>query len=498
MLTNQYNPDILTCLANLSSDEVFTPPSLANEMLDLLPAELWSDKNAKFLDPFTKSGVFLREIAKRLIKGLETEFPDLQQRLDHIFHNQIFGIAITELTGLLARRSVYCSKFANGKYSVTQFDNPQGNILFERVEHTWKNGKCTFCGASEKEYKDKRDEDLETHAYQFIHTNTPEEIFNMKFDVIIGNPPYQLNDGGHGTSASPLYHEFVVQAKRLEPKHLVMIIPSRWFGGGKGLDSFREKMLNDDRTRKIVDYVDASEVFPGVDIAGGVCFFHWVRGTSGMCEVQTIHRGESSNSKRPLNEFDKLVRYGKAVSIIRKIVAKGERTMNTQVSSRKPFGFPTNARPSGKGTLTLVWNGGEGNIEYDTVAAGSDMIDKWKVITSKVSYDHGGQPDTEGKRRVLSRVEVLPPHTICTETYLVAGFYDSEEEANNLAEYLRTKFLRFLVSQLSYSQDITKDRFAFVPIQDFDESWTDEKLFRKYGLSQDEIEFIESMIRPMD
>lgn len=496
MITN-YNPDVLSCLANLSNDEVFTPPSLANQVLDLLPREIWRNKEIKFLDPVCKTGVFLREIAKRLITGLESEIPDLQERVNHIYKNQLYGIAITELTALLTRRTLYCSKRADSPFSVcSDFTQPSGNIRYERIEHSWQNGKCSFCGAAEDSLG--RGDELENYAYEFIHTENPENIFNMKFDVIIGNPPYQLSDGGFGKSASPIYQKFVSQAKKLNPRYLTMIIPSRWFAGGKGLDSFREEMLNDSRIRKIIDYWDSTECFPGVDIAGGICYFLWEKDYWGDCEIINIHRENKSVSKRPLNQFDKLIRFGEAVLIVKKIKELNENTLSEYVSSRKPFGLATNVKPAAKGDLILVWNGGRGLFESSKITIGKELINKWKVITSKVSYDHGGQPDKEGQRRVLSKAEILAPNEICTETYIVVGAFDSEEMAKNLLSYIKTKFVRFLVSLLSFSQDITRDRFTFVPVQDFTQTWTDEKLYKKYGLTDEEIQFIDSMIKPME
>lgn len=492
-----YNPDVLSCLANLSNDEVFTPPNLANQMLDLLPTSLWSDKNARFLDPVCKSGVFLREIAKRLLIGLETTIPNQQERIDHIFNRQLFGIAITELTSLLSRRSVYCSKAANGRYSVCErFDNESGNILFKRVEHTWRNKKCVYCGANQEEYG--RSEELETHAYQFIHTNDPDIIFNMKFDVVIGNPPYQLSDGGFGTSATPIYHKFVEQAKKLNPKYLSMIIPARWYAGGKGMDDFRDEMLRDTHIREIVDFPEAIDCFPGVQIKGGVCYFLWDRDNPGDCRVRTSSKGSIvSEMTRPLLEpgCDTFIRYNEAISILKKVQAFNEPSLKEKISARKPFGLDTTFKGKTKpfeGSITLYQNGGIGYVKSAEIKNNIGLIKLFKVLIPPLGSGSDSFPHP-----ILGKPFVVRPQSACSETYLVASVFNNEKEAKNFAAYLTTRFLRFLVLLNKPTQHATSKVYGFVPVQDFKQEWNDEKLFKKYGLADDEISFIESLVRPM-
>lgn len=499
MLNNSgYNPDVLSCIANLSSDEVFSPPALVNQMIDLLPDSLWSDPNTRVLDPGCKSGVFLREIAKRLDKGLEEQIPDRQTRINHIFSSQLFGLAITELTALLARRSLYCSKWANGKYSVCDdFDDDAGNISFSRIEHTWADGRCIHCGANQLNYD--AGDDLESHAYNFIHTDKPEDIFNMKFDVIIGNPPYQLNDGGGtGSSAKPIYHLFVEQAIKLNPQFLVMIIPSRWFTGGKGLDEFRNKILRDNRIHTIVDYFDSTQCFPGVDISGGVCYFMWKKDHSGDCDVISI-RGESlSTMHRPLLEegSDTFIRFNEAVSIIRKIKSKNQRSFEKLVSARKPFGISSIVSINEKQLSDLVFIHAypkNGYIKNREISHNIEWVDKFKVYIAKAYGERGAFPYL-----VLGKPFIGLPGTCCSETYLVLGPFKSHKESKNVISYVKTKFFRFLVLMKKNTQNAPKGVYTFVPAQEFEHRWTDNELYRMYGLTPDETSFIESMIRPME
>jgi site-specific DNA-methyltransferase (adenine-specific) len=508
------NPDVLTCIANLSNDEVFTPPEFANKMLDTLAAawaadhdgaNIWADETLTFLDPVSKSGVFLREITSRLNEGLKERITVPEDRVDHILTKQVFGIGITYLTSLLARRSVYCSKYADGPHSVaTSFTDSDGNIWFERMSHTWVHGRCRYCGASQKTLD--RGEGFETHAYAFIHTSDMQarlgELFgdDMHFDVIIGNPPYQLDDGGYGTSAAPIYQLFVERALELDPRFAVFVTPSRWMTGGKGLDKYRERMLSDRRMRAIVDYPKLYEGFPGVKIRGGISFFLWDRAHDGPCEIQTIWDGQPTGPSvaRYLDAYDVLVRRNEAVPILGKVKAKQEPTLDLVVSSQKPFGLRTyfHGKPDAKGLKNPVKLFGSQKVswvERSDVPTNTSWIDEWKVLMTRVQ---GTSAAVETK--FLSKPIIAGPGSACTESYLVAGRFATEEEATNYASYLRTRFVRFLVSLRKATQDAPKNVYAFVPELPVAQEWTDAKLYKRYGFSKKEIAFIESQIAEHD
>ena len=516
-----HNPDVLTCIANLSNDEVFTPPEFANQLLDTLEAtwakdhkgkRIWSDKSVKFLDPATKSGVFLREIVKRLTDGLIQEFPDLEERIDHILTKQVFGIGVTELTSLLARRSLYCSKLADSRHSIARsFSNSEGNIWYERKEHPWKSGKCPFCGASESEYE--RGLELETHAYGFIHSdNIQSEIQKMfgekmRFDVIIGNPPYQINDGGgEGSSAIPLYHHFVNQAKLLDPKYLTMIIPARWYSGGRGLNDFRADMLGDPQIAEIHDFPETDLVFPGVNIRGGVCYFLRSQNHSGPAKIVNYSKkAEPVVAERSLLEdgLSSFVRYNDAISILKKVRSFKEESFENRVQSRNPYGIGSNFSDfsivkTGRANITLFRSrrgeslDKEVYVEEKYITSNLDFKDKIKVLVSKASP--GGD---EYPHLILGKPFIAPSNSVSTETYLIVDFPKNIKEGKNLISYMETRFFRFLVSLIKNTQNISKGSFAFVPVQDLSHAWTDELLYEKYKLSKKEITFIESMIKQM-
>jgi len=513
------NPDVLTCIANLSNDEVFTPPEFANRMLDTLAeawaanhngANIWADKTVKFLDPCTKSGVFLREITSRLNKGLADEMPNLEERVNHILTQQVFGIGITHLTSLLARRSVYCSKHANGSHSIANgFDSEAGNIWFERLEHTWEGAKCRYCGAPRTIFE--REAGLETHAYAFIHTEEIKtriaELFGgyMQFDVIIGNPPYQMTGGAGGSSDSSIYHLFVEQAMRLEPRYLSMVIPSRWMAGGRGMDEFRRTMLGDRHLRTLVDYPNSAQVFPGVDLKSGVCYFLWDAAHDGDCTVTLIRDQDVVGpTNRKLDEYDVFIRDERAAVILKKVLKKEESSFEDLLTGDTPFGLATNfkafrAGEPGEGEVKIYASSNAGRrsgaMKRSLIAKNTHLIGSWKVLAPKAGPGNSGGhvlPDM-----VLGKPSVAEPNSVCTQTWIVAGPLKSKKQAEIVALYLQTSFVRFLVSLRKISQDAMKGVYRWVPQQNWNQDWNDEALYQKYGITKNEIAFIESMIRPM-
>ena len=496
LINQRHTPDILDCIANLSNDEVFTPPELANKVLDLLPEEVWHNKNLKWLDPACKTGIFLRQIAVRLMEGLRDEFPDEEERRHHIFQNMLYGIAITNLTALMSRRSLYTSKDAGSEKSIAGFTDENGNVSYDNRSHAYKNGSCIYCGNKEKGELD-RDDTLERHAYNFIHL-TPEEAQNMKFDVIVGNPPYQLGDGGNGASASPIYLLFIRQAKKLCPRYLAFIVPSRWFAGGKGLDEFRNEMLHDRHIKKIVDYPDASDCFPGVEIKGGVNYFIWQKDYSGDCEVTTIiGEDEHPSMLRRLDEYDTLIRWNEAIPILRKVRSLHENTLDAKVSSRKPFGLATNFTNfdniNNPDKYKIYANKKIGYVLKTLVPKGAEMIDKWKVIVPKAYGGTATYPHP-----VLGGQIIAQPQEVCTETYIVVSSFNSEEYAKMFVKYMKTRFFRFLVLLAKTTQDATSKVYSYVPDLPMDIEWTDEELYKRYGIDQDEQTFIKQMVKEMD
>jgi len=514
-LHRAHNPDILTCIANLSNDEVFTPPALARRMLDTLAqawardhggANLWANPQVKFLDPCTKSGVFLRDITARLIAGLADEIPDLQARVDHILTRQVFGIAITRLTALLARRSLYCSKIANGTHSVaSRFAGEAGHIWFERTEHDWdKHGRCRFCGAARQALD--RGPNRETHAYAFIHSDDIHtrlrDCFGdeMQFDVIIGNPPYQLGSDG-GTRDVPIYQHFVTQAKALKPRYLTMVIPARWMASGLGLNEFRKDMLADHRIRELVDYPAASEVFPGVEIKAGVCYFLWDAAHQGPCNLTTVRGGEAVGpTPRDLGAYDVLVRDSRAIAILEKVLARKEASINTILARDKEFGWTSNFdgfhQKQKPGDVPLYYiktmQRGVGFIARDKISKSPHLIDTWKVLVPQAYNGGDGVPHP-----VVGKSQIAPAPSVCTQSFLFFHV-ENEAQAKSLQSYYRTRLFRFLVSLRKITQHATHATYLWVPMQDWDTPWTDEMLYEKYGITPEEQAYIESRVRVMD
>ena len=544
------NFDILETITNVGNDEVFTPRKTADMMLNTLPEEVWHNPNYKWLNPATKNGVFEREIAIRLDKGLEAIIPDKEIRRKHILQDMIFSLGQTKFTSNVARRTVYYCSQANRKcdgkkasdghyvngYAIgngSWFNDEEGNIKTPNTNHFYvdnlgrkmpgncigndrKKYKCIYCGiAGDSKYNDKNQR--EKYAYEFIHIpNLDKEHYlqerffggnkEMKFDIIIGNPPYQLqvNDSGKGLGAVPIYQYFVSQAKKLEPKYLCMIIPSRWFSGGVGLDDFRNEMLHDKHIKLLKDFSDSKDCFPGVDINGGVCYFLRDLNYIGACQFTNITNGIISTQSRKLDEYDIFIRKNDALSILKKVLAFKEKKLSDLggCSPQTPYGFLStfegNEMKLNDDDCEILTSKGWRFVPRNEVAKSTNTIDLYKTMISKLTCEHAGTPDKNGKYRVISRMELLNKGQICSQSYLTICPSKSIEEAQNVYEYLRTRFVRFLIQLTLTGMNMSVDNFRFVPWLDFSQRWDDNRLYERYKLDDQEINTIKNMIREME
>lgn len=499
-------PDVLEVISDLSNEEVFTPPAVARAVLAQLPTEVWTNPDLRWIDPFSKTGVFLREVTKGLLVGLADAIPDEKERLKHILSKMIFGVAVTELTGLISRRSVYCARHANTSKSAIRLDKSQGNILFTRVEHEFLNRKCGECHASEAIYGSK-DPNKENHAYALLHQRGREFIskeIGMKFDVVVGNPPYQIEVDEVGQNINPLYHLFIYQAKLLSPKYISMVIPSRWMAAGKGLSDFRQTMLSDKRLRKISDFPNAEDVFPGVGktIEGGICYFLWDSDYNGPCEFESIQNGTVlDRSTRPLDSYDVLVRNSQSLTILEKVLGQKLPSVAEVVSTRDPFGPALSSNfkhyslvKDSPSDLVLYMNKGNTRIaafvNKKYVTRNLQLVNAWKVLVPKARGVTKTGPDV-----VIGTPILAEPGSVCTLTYLAIGPFNTKEEAQNFVEFLGTRVARFLISLRKPTQDTTQSSYEWLPLLDFSRAWTEDELAELFGLSESDLAFIFERVR---
>lgn len=464
--------------------------------------EVFGDSKAKILEINSKTGLYPLYVAYSLYRQRTQDFlaanliedvdnysvEEEQVIWDDILANNIYVICNTPMAQRITHRTLL------GFRPITQKDgNERVNIKAEKLIERATTEKESLIA------------DLKSVGY-WRGTRSKED---MKFSAVVGNPPYQIMDGGAGVSAKPVYNSFVEVAKDLQPLNISMIMPAKWYTDGKGLEAFRSAMLNDKRLSKLVDFTDSRDCFENVDIAGGICYFLWNKDYNGQCNFVSKHQGETKSSMRDLAATDDFIRHIEAVSIIDKVKNYSNvGYYSERVSTRKPFGLSTNDTALDFGDITLIFNGGKGPYKSSLISKGKDMIPLWKVTISRLTAEHAGQADKEGRKRVLSSLNYLKPNEICTETYLVVDTFKTEKETLALMSYLKTRFVRFLIAQLASTQQMTKEKFAFVPLQDFtpqsDIDWTqsvadiDKQLYKKYGLTTEEQQFIESMIKPME
>lgn len=548
------NFDILETITNVGNDEVFTPRKTCSMILDALPTEVWHNPDYKWLNPATKNGIFEREIALRLDNGLKDIIPDMEKRRKHILQDMIFSIGQTRFTANVARRTLYYCSQANRKcdgikaedghyvngYAIgngSWFSDEEGNIKTPNVDHTFisdngkpmpnccndedkKKYKCKYCGINGASLYNEANQ-RETYAYEFIHFNEKDLLKHlqdrffggnkeMKFDIIIGNPPYQLSDGGAGASAIPIYQQFVQQAIALKPKYISMIIQSRWMTGGKRLDDFRTNMISDKHIRVLNDFPDCKMCFPNNEIKGGVCFFLWNRDEEGMCDIYQHIGNKVIKSTRFLKEGDTdvFIRDSRLVSIYKKVIAYEGDFFSKIVSPLKPYGlrgdvFKDTAKyalppmEKDKFSSCLTVHGLDNHskrvqryIPQDYPLPKRDLLNDYKLFVAR-NQGSGIFGET------LSDPIYAGPSELCTETYVVFGPFKTEQESKNCWKYVKTKFFRAILGIRKLDQNASQSVYSYVPLVDLTKSWTDKALFDLFDLTPEEREFIETEVKEM-
>lgn len=541
--------DILTLFEQLNSHEVFTPPRVARDMLDLLPKDIWCDPSIRILDPCVKSGVFLREAMYLLIDGLagkgkhvghdgiEYDLNDGKQRMNHILKNMLFGIATSELTSYVSRRTLYGVMEANTDKQtalIEAFEKSKNNkqwIEDEKVRFLVRNhfneyydhgmfntpdykgfeheGNIFYpTEAINKKVDDSNDFIIEDTYYPFIEEQVNHEKIQqikdrqMKFDVIIGNPPYQVNTSNQGKQAKPIYQKFIQSAIELKPRVITMITPSRWFTGGMGLSSFRSDMMKDRRIKEIHDFSNSKECFPGVSISGGVNFFLWENKYQGSCSFHS-HRGSDVDTfKCFLDKYPVVIRNAAASSILEKVsnvmLENGIKTLSEIVKPINNFDLSSSFRGSNEGEISVLHSKGKGLCSRVDVRDYDGSVDMYKVVVSRTVAEHANEPSKDGTFKVIAKNVVLPPMHVCTHSYLVVGAFKSENEAKRLRRFLGGKFARYLILQTLTGIDLSKERFSFVPLLNDAECFSDEELYKKFELSESDVIAIESTIKDIE
>lgn len=457
-------------------------------------SDVFADPQTKILELNSKSGVYPLFLAysvfRERIKPPKTMFgeapltdSDERKIWRRVIEDNIYVVCKTPMAQKITRR-VLAGYDKTVKLNTVAIDD-----IISRMKNKQKS----------KELLEKL---TRPRTYGSTQKNTP-----MKFKAIVSNPPYQIKDGGAGASATPVYNLFVDLAKKLNPEYISIIMPAKWYNDGKGLAQFRTDMLHDRRIEKLVDYVDEHVCFPGVDVAGGVCYFLWDKNHDGDCRYTNVFKDKVTTIERNLADGDRFIRYAQAVDILKKVKETSIAFYDTRVSTQKPFGLRTYVAPLPSGDIVLKTSKGKGAYDSSLITVGNDMINKWKVIISYLTAEHAGQTDKAGLKKILSSLDILAPGEICTETYLVVDSFETKAGALALAKYLCTRFVRFLIGILAATQHLSKDKFGYVPVQDFssgaDIHWDgsvaeiETELYDKYGLSAGERKFIQSMIKPM-